>query len=100
MTNDDKIAFLRGTELMVGWTPGTPFEKATVKLEMNRGDGLLDYFLMSEIIELCEYYHKLSSMISLGHIVTPADRFTFNILKTNGVFDALNALYEEMNNDQ
>lgn len=96
MKDEDKIAFLRGLELMVGWTPGTPFEKATVKLEMNRGPGLLDYFLMSEIVELCEYYSKLSAMISLGHVVTPSDRFAFQILKANGVFDAFSALYEEM----
>lgn len=96
MIDAEKIAFLRAEELMVGWTPGMEFEKATIKLEMTRGADLLDYFLMSEIIELCEYYDKLSAMISLGQVVTPADRFTFQILKANKIFDAFNALYQEM----
>lgn len=96
MTDSEKIAFLRAEELLIGWTPGTPFEKATVKLEATRGADILDYFLMSEIVELCEYYSKLSAMISLGQVVTPADRFTFQILKANKIFDAFNALHQEM----
>lgn len=100
MEDQDKIYFLRGMELMVGWTPGTEFEKATVKLEMTRGPGVADYFTIREILELCEYYSKLSSMISLGHTITPADRFTFHILKANKIFDAFNALHQEMKNGQ
>lgn len=92
MSDEEKINFLRSIGLMIGWTPGTPFDKATLKLEMNRGEELLDYFLMPEIVELCEYFGKLSSMVSLGHQVTPSDRFTYHILKTNGVFKAFEAL--------
>lgn len=100
MTDAEKIAFLRAEELMIGWTPGTPFESATVKLDMSRGPDYLDYFSMSEIIELCEYYSKLSFMVTVGQTLSPADRFTFHILNTNKIFDAFNALYEEMNNDK
>lgn len=99
MEDADKIAYLRGMELMVGWTPGTDFEKATVKLEMNRGLEMLDYFLMSEIVEMVTYFRKLPTMIELGHQVTIADRFTYQILKTNGVFKAFHALDSEIRND-
>lgn len=96
MTDADKIEFLRGMELMVGWTSGTEFDKATIKLEMNRGPEVLDYFLMSEIVELVSYFRKLSAMVELGHQVSTADRFTYQILKTNGVFKAFDALDSEI----
>ena len=99
MTDQEKICFLRSMGMMVGWSPDRPFEQATMKLEMTRGQRLMDYFLMSEIIELAEYYAKLDCMIQLGHIVTPADKFAYNILKANGVFNALSALYEAMENN-
>ena len=99
MTDAQKIEFLRGLELMVGWTPGMEYEKATIKLEMNRGPDVLDYFLMSEIVEMVTYFRKLPTMLELGYQVTISDRFTYQILKNNGVFKAFDALDLEIRND-
>lgn len=99
MTTEEKVAFLSSMELIVGWTPGTDFEKATIKLEMNCGPNTLDYFLLSEIVELVAYFDKLPTQIALGYQVSVADKFTYNILKTNGIFKAFNALYRELSNE-
>lgn len=93
LKDSDKVGALREMGLMVGGSPGTPFEKCTIKIEMNRGENVLDYFQVSEVIELCEYFWRLSTMIGLGQTVTPSDRFTYQILKANGVFNAFEALY-------
>lgn len=94
MTDREKVEFLRGW-LGIGHTDGTPFEAAGVKLYFR--EEACGYITMKELVELVEYYNKLSFMLELGYVMTPADKFTYWMLKENQVIDAFGYLADELN---
>lgn len=93
MTDREKVQFLR-TWLDIGHTDGTPFNDAGVKLSFRQAE--LGYMTMKELVELVEYYAKLPMMLELGYTMTPADKFTYWMLKDNQALDAFSYLSQEL----
>lgn len=92
-TDRQKIQFLRSYCACIGHTDGTPFDEGTysfydVRAQSNNIIGL------KEIREMVDFYLKLPTMLSMGHVLTPPEKFLYWMLKDNGLIDGFAAMYD------
>lgn len=86
LTDREMINFLRSYCYSIGHKDGTPFDEATVTIHDVRPSSM-NIISMKEIRELIEYYEKLPTMASLGHIISPPEKFVYWMLKDMGLID-------------
>lgn len=95
LTDREKIEFLRSYIRGIGHTDGTPFGDATVESSLVMPH---DYIKMSEVVKLIDYYLKLPTLVSMGHVISPPENFVYWMLKDSGLLDAFAALHNGARN--
>ena len=91
LTTEDRVDFLKGFHLMMGYTAGSgePIDKATIKLFSGRD---YDLYHWGEIRKLADFL-MLKVTVDLVPM-SPTDLFVLQLLKDNGVIQAMAALAE------
>lgn len=90
-TDAEKVATLRCYGLTVWHKPGTPLEQAAVRIHFETE--CAGFIPLKIIDELVDHFTKLAMTVnSLGTAPTPADTFSYRILKDAGIFDAYAAI--------
>ncbi len=87
LTDFERLKFLREAGMLLGFSEGKPFDKASVKLQL----ASFELYGMGHVKEMLDH---LMMVHKTGSEFTPTDLFVIQIFKDSGVLSAFIALYE------